>query len=92
MEMRRYRALRDKARKIGHFLRSRFFLEQKEYYSMGELIFRDAESLAGTDGDTVGRSRSPFPSFIMRSLINLCNRDKYSGVATILIDITKEYS
>lgn len=31
-------------------------------------------------------------SRIMRPLINLCGRDKYSGAAAILIDITKEYS
>lgn len=33
-----------------------------------------------------------FPDFVMQFLINLCGRDKYSGVTAILIDITKEYS
>lgn len=46
------------------------------------------------DGETKLRRRpiAVFPDFIMQFLINLCGRDKYSGVTAILIDITKEYS
>ena len=47
----------------------------------------------GGEGEwTKGEPIAVFPGFIMQFLINLCGRDKYSGVTAILIDITKEYS